>query len=305
MAEISTQHSQATVLKLPATTHRDHLEFLERLRFSKEFVDLVARLKYYRPDDDTLHSCIAQATYGRPSESKQTLDPKQPTAKILKFKTPRKAKEQLPQTPEARFERIRRAIETAVQGVKRSDAAAEEVERRRVSRTRLKNLEGSSQTAAKKAEVVRLSQLWQRLMSEHFPDIRVAPWWLSSDGKSKPTKEAGQANTLIKLYSAEIMHKTVQYVFDNWAQVQTKWKNGPPIPTIGYLQVMAPTLTAEAQGAVSGLVQLERAYQAARKAFDTWVSDNPHESFVPPELCDALALARKAYERAKGSPVSK
>lgn len=197
--------------------------------------------------------------------------------------------------------RVERAAQAAAAAQFRSEAAAAAVleKRREKARQATANLSGS-QRPEDRAPVKRLFEVWKGLMATHFPDLRYAPWWLKEQDRWKPTKEAGQAGTFVKLYGLDLAVKTIQYVFGNWGALKERFKQRPDAPTIGWVMSLASTFTIEVQSKRGESLSAEGKLKAAQKAISDWLEANPSKSSPPDELTDALKAAQAEVGRKGG-----
>lgn len=197
--------------------------------------------------------------------------------------------------------RRKRCVEAALKFEQLSDRTAEEVLRRREVRNQKKaNLEGSKNPQVK-APVKKLAAVWDRLMREHFPDIRYSPWWVpDASGKPKPQAEAGKAGQFVRGYGLDLASATLVYVFTNWAKLGARFKARPEVPTVGWVVSLASVFTAEVQLTKPGAQSAEQKVQAAKAALDKWFADHPSESLPPDDLRKALIAAQNELEALKG-----
>ena len=172
----------------------------------------------------------------------------------------------------------------------KADRAANEQKRKAKAndRQRQKNLSGSSiERHIPKGSVKKMELVWLKAFDEHYPDFTPAKWWTLSgaEGKRRPGKEAGLVSQLVQMYSVSDIEKSLRWAVASWGVIQTKFKNVPAVPSIGFLYSFRESLVPEA------LLGNERAtVEAELKA---WFDANPNSAKGPPiELLERMKAAK-------------
>jgi hypothetical protein len=160
----------------------------------------------------------------------------------------------------------------------KSTAAVQEAKRNKLAsdKQRTKNLAGSAiEKHTPKGSVKRMERVWLEAFDEHYPDFSPARWWIPSGDSKRPGKEAGLVSQLIRMYSVEDVEKYLKWAVASWGTIQTRFKDVPPVPTIGFLMGFRETLLPEAvMGNVRETVEAE---------LRAWYAQHPNED-VPTEL---------------------
>lgn len=170
----------------------------------------------------------------------------------------------------------------------KNDAKQEKVRKRAQA---MENLNGQGAVNhAPPGSVGRLEKVWRGVMAEHFPESTVGSWWTvhgsTKNPVKRPGKEAGLCSQLAQKYGEAVVKRYFEYVTRNWETARNRSKTSPPVPTIGWLFVMAESLIAEMQahnGADDDLA-------ATNRALDEWFRLHPNEP-APTELTARLPRA--------------
>jgi hypothetical protein len=189
------------------------------------------------------------------------------------------------ETEERRAKALKSA-QNAAANAKRQMAANEQ-KRNKLNgdRQREKNLSGPNlERHIPKGSVKRMERAWLAAFAEHYPEFSPAKWWTLSgkDDKLRPGKESNLVSQLVQMYSPDEVEKYLTWAVANWGEIQTRFKNVPPVPAINFLYGFRESLLPEA---VLGN-ETERVEAELRE----WGRAHPNEEYPPALLARVKAL---------------
>jgi hypothetical protein len=142
------------------------------------------------------------------------------------------------------------------------------------------NLAGSKKLEGPDPAISLLERFWKKHYKINFPGAPLAKWG---------GKERGQVMNLIEKYDGRTIQNLFDYALNEWDRVVSKFRDGPDVPSVGWLLSMHATVVPAADK-YSKVAVVWRKWQS-------WRDANPDSSEPPEELEAEYDKHQKEIER--------